>query len=98
MAWPTTRLSSLLPISFQPNGMGLSWQGRGTETEGLIPEREPEKRLSHGGGRGGGGGGARSGNRGGRGVEANSAAKKDGSRQGGRKQSLKTGGSLHLIR
>lgn len=47
VAWPTTRLSSLRPISFRREGMGLSWQGRGTETEGLIPEREPEKRLSH---------------------------------------------------
>ena len=47
VAWPTTRLSSLRPISFRREGMGLSWQGRGTESEGLIPEREPEKRLSH---------------------------------------------------
>ena len=36
VAWPTTRLSSLRPISFRREGMGLSWQGRGTETEGAA--------------------------------------------------------------
>ena len=44
---PATDHSSVCPINFRRYGIGLPRLSRVTGNQGSIPEREPEKRLSH---------------------------------------------------